>query len=269
MLAGSTYPPAFLVPIYRAAASRYHIPWQILAAINAVETDYGRDLSTSTAGAVGWMQFMPDTWKQYAVRVSGRDNPNPDNPKDAIFAAANLLAANGGSRQIRRAIYAYNHATWYVDEVVWIAQQITDRGLRPDSQAHAKLQAMRTEADLLNGLPYIYGGGHIGWTLANGYDCSGFVSAVLHAADYLSAPVSTQTLVSQPGIVSGPGRWVTIFDRTDAPTTNDDHVIIDIDGQWWESGGGGSTGAASVHQMPSPSASYLETFNRVLHPQGL
>jgi len=54
-------PPTFLVPIFKAAGCLYHIPWQVLAAINSIETDYGRDLSISSAGAVGWMQFMPAT----------------------------------------------------------------------------------------------------------------------------------------------------------------------------------------------------------------
>jgi len=53
--------PLFLLPIYQAAAAQYGVPWQILAAINEIETDYGNDLSVSTAGAVGWMQFMPAT----------------------------------------------------------------------------------------------------------------------------------------------------------------------------------------------------------------
>jgi membrane-bound lytic murein transglycosylase B len=59
--------PLFLLPIYQAAAVQYGIPWQILAAINEIETDYGADLSVSSAGAVGWMQFMPATWLQYGV----------------------------------------------------------------------------------------------------------------------------------------------------------------------------------------------------------
>src|ERR1019366_3144034 len=81
-----------------------------------------------------------------------------------------------------------------------------------------------------------WGGGHSNWALVDGYDCSGFVSAVLHAAGYLTTPVTTQTLPGQPGIASGPGRGVTIFDRADAASASEDHVIIDINGQWWESG---------------------------------
>jgi murein DD-endopeptidase MepM/ murein hydrolase activator NlpD len=119
-------PPANLIPIYKAAGRQYHIPWQVLAAINGVETDYGRNLNTSSAGAIGWMQFMPATWNQYAVSVAGQGTPSPYDPHAAIFAAAHLLAANGGAQHLRQAIFAYNHASWYVDAVVWRQQLITD-----------------------------------------------------------------------------------------------------------------------------------------------
>jgi len=61
--------PPFLLPIYQAAGIEYDVPWQLLAAINEIETDYGRNLSVSTAGAVGWMQFLPSTWAKYGVDV--------------------------------------------------------------------------------------------------------------------------------------------------------------------------------------------------------
>jgi murein DD-endopeptidase MepM/ murein hydrolase activator NlpD len=120
------YPPVSLIAIYKAAGRRYHIRWQILAAINAIETDYGRNFGTSSAGAIGWMQFMPATWRRYGVAVDGGGKPNPYDARDAIFAAARLLAANGGMQHVRRAIFAYNHAIWYVDAVLWRAQVIGD-----------------------------------------------------------------------------------------------------------------------------------------------
>jgi Transglycosylase SLT domain len=119
-------PPSNLIPVYKAAGRRYHIPWQVLAAINGIETDYGRNLNVSSAGAIGWMQFMPATWSQYAVAVAGQGKPNPYDPRAAIYAAAHLLAANGGARNLRQAIFAYNHASWYVDAVLWREQLITD-----------------------------------------------------------------------------------------------------------------------------------------------
>jgi murein DD-endopeptidase MepM/ murein hydrolase activator NlpD len=121
-------PPSFLIPIYKAAGRRYDIPWQILAAINGIETNYGRDLAVSPMGAVGWMQFMPATWMEYRVAGDGIDHrPNPYDPRDAIFTAARYLAANDGGHDIRKALFAYNHALWYVDAVLWRAQMITDR----------------------------------------------------------------------------------------------------------------------------------------------
>jgi soluble lytic murein transglycosylase-like protein len=263
-------PPAVLIPIYKAAGHRYRVPWAVLAAINSIETDYGRNMSTSSAGAIGWMQFMPSTWAAYGVAAGRHSVPDPYDPHDAIFAAARYLAANGAARHLRKAIFAYNHATWYVDEVLWKAAGIADHTAVRGSRARGKLDAMRAMALAVDGEPYIWGGGHSNWEIQPGYDCSGFVSTVLHAAGYLEVPVTTQTLPSQPGILTGPGRYVTIFDRTNGGAADADHVIIDINGQWWESGGSsGAGGAASVHRIAAVSAAYLLSFNEILHPRGL
>ena len=128
LLARGNQPPAFLIPIYKAAARRYHVPWQILAAINWIETDFGRNLNTSSAGAVGWMQFMPGTWQEYGVAADGNGQPNPYSPQDSIFSAAHYLAADGAEQNLPKAIFAYNHAAWYVAEVMLKAQAITDHG---------------------------------------------------------------------------------------------------------------------------------------------
>ena len=137
------------------------------------------------------------------------------------------------------------------------------------SAADPRISAMVNQADALIGKPYVWGGGHSGWGAQTGYDCSGFVSAVLHAGGYLSSPQDTQTLPSQAGIESGPGRYVTIYDRTDAGGS--DHVIMEINGQFYESGGEHSTwgGGGGVARIGTPSAAYLATFNQVLHPAGL
>ncbi len=118
--------PLFLLPVYQAAAIQYGVPWQILAAINEVETDYGNDLSLSTAGAVGWMQFMPSTWLQYGVDVDGAGYADPYNPVDAIFAAARYLRAAGASHDLQSAIFAYNHSQAYVESVILRAKLIAD-----------------------------------------------------------------------------------------------------------------------------------------------
>jgi hypothetical protein len=114
--------PPFLLPIYQAAGAAYGIPWQVLAAINEVETDYGRDLNVSSAGAEGWMQFLPSSWLQYGMDANGDGYEDPYNPADAVFAAARYLAAAGGRANIRSAIYSYNHSQAYVDSVMLRAQ---------------------------------------------------------------------------------------------------------------------------------------------------
>ena len=116
--------PPFLLPIYQAAGMQYGIRWEILAAINEIETDYGRNLNISSAGALGWMQFMPPTWAAYGVDANRDGVKDPFNPVDAIFAAARYLNAAGAETDIRKAVFAYNHADWYVDSVLMRAQVI-------------------------------------------------------------------------------------------------------------------------------------------------
>jgi murein DD-endopeptidase MepM/ murein hydrolase activator NlpD len=116
--------PPFLLPIYQAAGIEYGVRWEILAAINEIETDYGRNLNVSTAGAVGWMQFIPSTWKMYGVDANNDGRKDPYNPVDAVFAAARYLKAAGADQDISRAIFAYNHADWYVQSVLLRARLI-------------------------------------------------------------------------------------------------------------------------------------------------
>src|SRR5215212_2137929 len=116
--------PPFLLSIYQAAGIEYGVRWEILAAINEIETDYGRNLNVSSAGALGWMQFMPSTWKMYGVDANKDGRKDPYNPVDAIFAAARYLKAAGYEQDVRRAIFAYNHADWYVDSVLLRARLI-------------------------------------------------------------------------------------------------------------------------------------------------
>lgn len=110
--------PPFLLPIYRAAADRYGVPWEVLASINEIETDYGRDLRVSSAGATGWMQFMPASWRHYGLDADDDGTSDPYDPVDAIFAAARYLRAADAARNLRGAILAYRHASWYADMVL-------------------------------------------------------------------------------------------------------------------------------------------------------
>jgi murein DD-endopeptidase MepM/ murein hydrolase activator NlpD len=116
--------PPFLLPIYQAAGIEYGVRWEILAAINEIETDYGRNLNVSSAGAVGWMQFMPSTWKRYGVDANHDGRKDPYNPVDAIFASARYLKAAHADQDVRQAVFAYNHADWYVDSVLMRARLI-------------------------------------------------------------------------------------------------------------------------------------------------
>jgi transglycosylase-like protein with SLT domain len=113
--------PPVLIPIYQAASERYALGPQgpaILAGINAIETAFGTNLGPSSAGAVGWMQFMPETWAMYGVDANGDGVADPNNPEDAIYAAARYLSAAGMPADVWGAIFAYNHADWYVEEVL-------------------------------------------------------------------------------------------------------------------------------------------------------
>jgi hypothetical protein len=113
--------PPILVPIYQRAATAYALGPQgaaVLAGINEVETAFGTNLNVSSAGAEGWMQFMPSTWETYGVDANGDGVKDPYNPEDAIFAAARYLSAAGMPADTYGAILAYNHADWYVAEVL-------------------------------------------------------------------------------------------------------------------------------------------------------
>jgi transglycosylase-like protein with SLT domain/peptidase M23-like protein len=145
--------PPFLLPIYQAAGVEYGIRWEVLAAINEIETDYGRNLNVSSAGALGWMQFMPATWSLYGTDANHDGKRDPYNPVDAIFSTARYLKAAGGETDINKAIFAYNHADWYVDSVLMRARLIT--GLPADlvgsltglTQGHFPVHAEARYAD--------------------------------------------------------------------------------------------------------------------------
>src|SRR5262245_5250804 len=108
--------------LWQRAGAAYGIPWNVLAAINKIESNFGGNMGPSSAGAVGWMQFMPSTWLRWGLDADGDGIADPWNATDAIYAAARYLAASGGQTDIARAIFSYNHADWYVREVLDLAQ---------------------------------------------------------------------------------------------------------------------------------------------------
>jgi len=145
--AGFTAPPAVtqhlsmqeLVRLWQSAGAAYGVPWQVLAAINKVESNFGENMGPSSAGAIGWMQFMPDTWLRWGVDANGDGVADPWNPVDAVYSAARYLAAAGGQSDIASAVYSYNHASWYVEEVLQLAQVYGDSGTAEPAQLQ-KLQ---------------------------------------------------------------------------------------------------------------------------------
>jgi hypothetical protein len=109
--------PAALLAYYRAAQAATGVGWSYLAAINFVETDFGRVAGPSSAGAQGPMQFMPATWAAYGHGSIHR-------PRNAILAAGRYLAARGAARSIGSALYAYNPSWRYVDAVLRYARRL-------------------------------------------------------------------------------------------------------------------------------------------------
>jgi len=115
---GPAAPADRLLAFYGEAERRFGVPWHVLAAVNFVETAFGKVRSRSSAGAQGPMQFLPATWRAYGLGGDVHD------PHDAILGAANMLRANGAPRRVRRALYAYNHSERYVDAVLAYAAVI-------------------------------------------------------------------------------------------------------------------------------------------------
>lgn len=119
--------PAYMAIYHRAAAAMCPgLSWTVLAAIGQVESGHGQDTSTSYAGAMGPMQFLPATFASYAVDGDHDGFADIMDPADAIFSAARYLCANGagtGPNALANAIFHYNHADWYVQMVLALAKQ--------------------------------------------------------------------------------------------------------------------------------------------------
>jgi hypothetical protein len=286
LLANGNRPPSFLIPIYMQAGKKYGVPWEVLAAINAIESDYGRDLSTSTAGAVGWMQFEPATWREWGVAADGHSVANPYDPRDAIFSAARYLKAAGAQQSVSRAVFAYNHAQWYVDEVLSRAQAIADhaqyervktnkRGIfsvffATGVKRHPRVRytggklshydRLIASANMVSAanFPYVYGGGHEEPARFGPFDCSGAVSYVIQQAGY-KVPTTVSGDIPIWKFPAGPGR-VTIF-------YNPVHTYMRIGNRYFGTSGfarpGGGAGWFDVNKLP---ADYLAQFNEVHVP---
>ena len=183
--------PADVKALYVAAADRYHLPWTVLAGVGMEETAHGKTTATSSAGAQGLMQFMPATWATYGVDGDGDGKAVITNPADSVMSAANYLTAagltTGGAEGVRRALLAYNHADWYVNDVLYyahaygggvIAGDPSDCG--PGGQGDPSLTAVSSPqvATMLTwalshaGDRYVFGASG-----PHAWDCSGFTQA--------------------------------------------------------------------------------------------
>ncbi|WP_033328662.1 NlpC/P60 family protein [Streptomyces yerevanensis] len=173
--------PARLLALYqRAAPECPGLSWTVLAAIGKVETDHARHPTMrSSAGAVGPMQFLPSTFKAYAYPVppGGKKPPTPWDPVDAVYAAARLLCANGArnGKNLRRAIWHYNHSDAYVTQVLTIADRYAAAAAAPKGAAAKAVAFARAQL----GTPYVWGGDG---PAEGGFDCSGLTQAAYNAA---------------------------------------------------------------------------------------
>ena len=228
--------PAELMPIYTRAEQAYGVPWSLLAAVNSVESGFGRHLGPSSAGALGPMQFLPATWRHYGVDGNGDGRRDVMDPEDAIPAAARLLKANGAPGDMHGAVFAYNHAEWYVDKVLALARTFAAGGellvgaaCANASTGDASAQAVFDAANALHAMrvPYNYGGGHV--TPArpgpgadgpfDGLDCSSAVSWVLQHAGIRVATLDSTSFMTWGA--PGPGRAVTLY-------SNPTHIIMSV-----------------------------------------
>lgn len=134
------------------------IPWQIFAAIAKVESDFGRNMETSSAGAIGYGQFLPETWAAYG------ESGDPYDFRDVIPAMGRYLMASGAPADMPRALYAYNHSWAYVDRVLSYAAAYGY--VDPTSIPARAVELARSRL----GAPYVWGAEG-----PDAFDCSGLV----------------------------------------------------------------------------------------------
>ncbi len=177
--------PSDYLADFKAAGTEYAIPWTVLAAIGEVESGDGQNDGPSSAGALGPMQFEPPAWALYG---EGGDIMNPD---DAIPAAARLLVASGAPGNLQQAIFAYNHSSAYVTDVLsWAAryaaggaQAISAAGSAVCQQAALGPLPAGTAGKILAyaeaqlGKPYVFGAAG-----PDAFDCSGLAMMAYRAA---------------------------------------------------------------------------------------
>ncbi|WP_378733324.1 NlpC/P60 family protein [Nocardia brasiliensis] len=184
--------PAPLLVLYQQGAGVCPgLDWSVLAGIGKVETDHGRSTlpgvsaGENASGAAGPMQFLAPTFDSVTARhllpAGGATPPSRYNPSDAVFAAAWYLCDSGAPHNLRGAIFAYNHADWYVDQVLDWAERYR-LAIPPGSGDCGDIRAASPSAVTAIsfacaqlGQPYVWGGN--GPDINGGWDCSGLVQA--------------------------------------------------------------------------------------------
>ncbi len=198
-----------MLALYQEAATTCPgLPWTVLAAIGTVESGSGTSnlpgvhSGANSAGAEGPMQFEPATFAAYDTPIppGGANPPSPYDPTDAVYAAARDLCANGAENgaNLSAAVFAYNHASWYVTEVLDLAQSY--------GQSQAQTVAAGTAGGIAVdwalaqvGTPYIWGGEAPGV----GFDCSGLVQAAYKVADITLPRVAQDQFDAGPQLLPG------------------------------------------------------------------
>jgi hypothetical protein len=253
--------PASYVPWLERAATKYELGprgFAIVAAVHKVESDFGRSTEPGVhsgengAGAGGPGQFLQSSWEAYGVDADGDGVANRYSVPDSIFATANYLHAAGAPQDWYGALFAYNHADWYVEEVLATAANFSARQVcHPVSSQLGDLpsgavQRIEYVARWIEArhIHYCWGGGHgpkpgpstgtYCWTADGrqvfgsrdrGLDCSGAVRWLLVLAGYPDpGPLVSDGFAS--AYPSGPGSHVTIWSSVS-------HVFISIDGRTW------------------------------------
>jgi len=156
--------PSDRLAVMQQVSLQTGIPWQILAAIAKVESDFGREMATSEAGAIGYCRFLPQTCAAYATDGNGDGVADPYDFHDCIPAMGRFLLANGAPADMRRALYAYDHSWAYVDKVLaWAAAY---GYVDPTSIPARAVELARPRI----GAPYVWGAEG-----PDAFDCSGLV----------------------------------------------------------------------------------------------
>ncbi|MGH3720564.1 MAG: NlpC/P60 family protein [Pseudonocardiaceae bacterium] len=190
--------PADYLALYRTAATVCPgLDWSVLAGIGKVETNHGRldapgvHSGENQAGAGGPMQFLPASFdgviSRHTIPPGGANPPSRYNPHDAIYAAAYYLCDSGARDQhdLHQAIFAYNHADWYVHKVLDQATLYTNATIVGTGDCTTIQTTNTTAWTAINyacgqrGLPYVWGGNG---RADGGFDCSGLTTAAYAAA---------------------------------------------------------------------------------------